>query len=187
MEGTLRQQRPREYRIWRAMKKRCRNKTELPYRDYGGRGIQVCPEWENSFEQFCRDMGKCPSDQHSIDRIDNDGNYAPCNCVWATPKQQANNRRNNRLITMRGKTQTLMQWCEELNLPYERYSNRIYVKGIDPETAFNTPRLRDFRSIEYDGKTQSLKAWAKELGIKYCTLHDRITRQGMTPSEALSK
>lgn len=84
-----------EYNIWHGMKQRCNNPNSGKFNDYGGRGIKVCKRWLNSFENFYKDMGKRPSKYHSIDRINNDGNYTPANCRWATKKQQQNNRRKS--------------------------------------------------------------------------------------------
>lgn len=83
------------YRSWRSMKARCSNRKLKSFKDYGGRGIIVCPRWNLSFEAFLLDMGERPSLQHSIDRFpDNDGNYEAGNCRWATKSQQQQNRRD---------------------------------------------------------------------------------------------
>ncbi len=83
--------RTREYRIWKGMRERCLSKTSKDYVRYGGRGINVCARWKR-FENFLKDMGRCPIGM-SLDRKNNEKNYSPKNCRWATPKQQANNRR----------------------------------------------------------------------------------------------
>jgi len=85
-----------EYKIWQAMKNRCTNKNVDSYVNYGGRGIKVCERWLNSFENFYADMGPRPGKEYSIDRINNDDNYEPNNCRWATKKEQQNNRRNSK-------------------------------------------------------------------------------------------
>jgi hypothetical protein len=90
-----------EYRIWAHMKQRCHNPKDEAFIDYGGRGITVCPRWFDSFENFLADMGHRPSAEHSIDRIDSDGLYAPDNCRWATFSEQNKNRSFNRKLTRR--------------------------------------------------------------------------------------
>jgi hypothetical protein len=82
-----------EYRIWAGMVKRCTNPRSSSYRSYGGRGIAICDRWRTSFSAFFADMGRRPSKLHSIDRINNDGNYEPGNCRWATRDVQAANKR----------------------------------------------------------------------------------------------
>ncbi len=82
-----------EYKAWKGMKTRCYNTNRKSYKDYGGRGIKVCDRWLESFENFYEDMGEKPTQKHSLDRVDNDGNYEPGNCRWATIKEQMYNRR----------------------------------------------------------------------------------------------
>lgn len=110
MEGT------RVYNIWQGMKARCEDPTHKSYPNYGGRGIVVCSRWSESFKDFYDDMSDPPTGEHTLDRLDNDGNYEPSNCRWATPTEQANNRRNSRLLTYYGRTQTLTQWAREYRI-----------------------------------------------------------------------
>lgn len=83
----------REYNIWSSLKQRCENENDKSYSRYGGRGISVCERWKDSFENFLEDMGVSPSNNHSVDRVDNNGNYEPINCKWSTPFEQVTNRR----------------------------------------------------------------------------------------------
>lgn len=102
------------YHSWSGMKARCLNPSNKRWADYGGRGIRVCERWM-SFDNFLADMGeKLPGT--SIDRIDMHGNYEPGNCRWTTPKRQARNRRDNRLMSLNGVTKTLADWAEELGI-----------------------------------------------------------------------
>lgn len=91
-----RRRQTREYVAWANMISRCENPNVDRYPAYGGRGIKVCKKWRNSFPAFLEDMGRKPSREHSIDRIDVNGNYEPGNCRWATPDVQANNKQNSR-------------------------------------------------------------------------------------------
>jgi hypothetical protein len=82
-----------EYRAWKGAKARCFNRKSPDFQAWGGRGITMCQRWKSNFSNFLSDMGRKPSPAHSLDRIDNDGDYEPGNCRWATPKQQSNNSR----------------------------------------------------------------------------------------------
>jgi hypothetical protein len=109
MSGTI------EHITWMRMKSRCYNPNYIQYADYGGRGIEVCSRWINSFVSFLSDMGEKPIG-YQLDRIDNDLSYSPENCRWATPRQQANNKRNNRLLSFNGKTLTMSQWSRRTGI-----------------------------------------------------------------------
>lgn len=103
------------YHAWQGIKSRTGNPNEPAYPHYGGRGITTCSRW-SYFVNFLADMGEPPSPEHSIDRVDTNGNYEPTNCRWATSKQQQNNRRNNRRITHLGLTLTTTQWAESAGI-----------------------------------------------------------------------
>jgi len=103
---------------------RCHNPTDNSWARYGGRGIVVCERWRESFLNFAEDMGERPP-SHSIDRIDNNGNYEPKNCRWATKKEQCNNTRSNRVLVLDGKAKTMTQWAEELGLSRETIRGRL--------------------------------------------------------------
>ena len=102
-----------EYHVWRSMLDRCSNPKLKNYHNYGGRGIVVCQLWRDSFLAFYKDMGLRPSPSHVIDRKDNDGNYEPSNCRWATRRESANNRRTNVPITINGTTKNAAEWSSE--------------------------------------------------------------------------
>jgi len=103
-----------EYISWANMKARCFNPNYKHYSNWGGRGITVCDRWLNSFENFLADIGLKPTSKHSLDRIDNDGDYFPENCKWSTRVEQQNNRRYNHLITIGCVTLTIAQWTKEM-------------------------------------------------------------------------
>ena len=128
----------KEYRSWRGMINRCCNTNMHNYPYYGGRGIRVCDRWRHSFESFLIDVGEAPSRQHSIDRIDNDGDYEPSNCRWATRKEQANNRGSLKTKFMIG-NQSLKGYCQSHQLPYKTIWNRISRLGWSIEDAISKP------------------------------------------------
>lgn len=107
-----------EYRSWSGMTARCTRPSSNRFDSYAGRGITICARWQD-FESFLADMGPSPSPEHSIERIDNDGDYEPGNCRWATAKEQARNRRDTRLVNWRGKTLCLAECAEALGVNYK--------------------------------------------------------------------
>lgn len=124
----------KEYKAWQGMIQRCTNVKCHKYSRYGGRGITVCDSWLASFENFLSDIGKVPSSSHSLDRIDNNGNYEPTNCRWATAKQQARNRQNTLMIS----GQSLIGYCEEHDINYHTVMTRIR-RGASIEKAVGIP------------------------------------------------
>lgn len=122
------------FRKWEGIKSRCYNKDDINYRLYGARGIRVCKRWRSSFADFYADVGDPPA-RHSLDRLDNDGDYSPENCKWMTDEEQQNNRRNNRNITYDGMTKTVRQWERYTGLPV---SQRLS-SGWDELSAVSTP------------------------------------------------
>lgn len=114
-----------EYTAWMRMNQRCGNENNPKYPDYGGRGIRVCDRWRDSFAAFLADMGPRPSANHSIDRIDVNGDYEPKNCRWATLKQQARNKRNTRLVEHEGQAKTLAEWAEVTGINSGTIHDRI--------------------------------------------------------------
>ena len=131
--------RTKVYGAWCKMKERCYKPNTLEFEHYGERGIIICDRWLESFENFLADMGEPPTPKHSIDRIDNDGNYEPGNCKWSTSTQQTLNYRRNLLITYRGQTKPLKMWTDELNLDYSKILQRIRTLGWSAERAFYRP------------------------------------------------
>lgn len=99
-----------EYFTWKTIRQRCTNPNHPKYKLYGGRGISLCESWTSSFDNFWRDMGPRPTPLHSVDRIDNNGNYEPANCRWADKRQQSNNTRRCIMLTFYGKTMSASEW-----------------------------------------------------------------------------
>jgi hypothetical protein len=149
-----------EWTAWRNMKMRCYNPNDIGFGNYGGRGITVCDRWMNSFESFISDMGRKPSRGHSLDRIDNNGNYEPANCRWATRTEQGCNQRTNRLITIDGETHTLSEWARVRNISKEMLHGRL--NRMSAERALTMPTVKQSPQIERPceecGRVYSVKA-----------------------------
>lgn len=127
-----------EYMTWTSMIKRCTNPNNKSYHRYGGRSITVCDRWLKSFENFYADMGPRPTDQHSIDRRENDGNYEPSNCYWSTKEEQVNNRETNRIVYYKDKKYTIAQLSKECGIDYETLRHRLD-RGWSVERSVETP------------------------------------------------
>lgn len=167
------------------MRDRCENPNSTPWQYYGGRGITICPQWKK-FETFLEDMGPCPSDKHTIDRLDNDGNYEPGNCQWQTTMKQARNKSNNRWLTVNGRRMVIADWAQETGLTAQTIRKRLE-RGLSDEQAVSTVRERSPRStltaelvrelrVEYEvgaaaraalGKRNGITATLAALGKKY--------------------
>lgn len=137
------------HQCWRDMRQRCNNPNNHRYYTHGARGIKVCKEWEDSYENFVTDMGHKP-DGYTIDRIDNNQGYSKENCKWATPKEQAQNRRTNINISYKGKTLNLQQWSEIVGLTFASFSKRVKKWGV--ERAIETPVFENFRRFKDGSK-----------------------------------
>ena len=143
----------RLHRVWSHMIERCHNPNNRAYQRYGGRGIKVCDEWRNDFQAFCkwaRENGYDPCierNECTIDRIDNSEGYSPSNCQWVSMKEQARNRRNNRVLTYRGKTMVLTDWAKLKGIPKSTLSKRLDM-GWSVKDALTKP-IQKHKSSRY--------------------------------------
>ena len=127
----------REYRAWYQMKIRCYNPNHKRYHRYGGRGIKVCYSWLSSFENFFEDMGMCP-DNRSLERKNNNSNYSPKNCIWATIKQQNRNKNNNNILEFNSIKMTMSEWTEKMGFKKGLIGSRLKL-GWTVEKVLTTP------------------------------------------------
>jgi len=164
-----------EYKSWDAMKRRCLYPKCTGYSDYGGRGIKISNSWRNSFENFFADMGLKPSPAHSLDRIDNNGDYQADNCRWATREQQDNNKRNNRLITIGCVTLNLKQWTTEMGFGGSNVILERLKLGWSEKDAVLSP-VRTDRLIKIDSKTYTIPEWTTEMGFGKTVINKRLKR-----------
>lgn len=171
-----------EFSTWTDIQTRCHNENSASYPDYGGRGISVCERWRSSFNLFFADMGSRPSPKHSIDRIDNNGDYAPGNCRWATALEQVRNRRNSAKVTVRGITKPLVEWCEEYGCtPAAAYARRA--QGLKGEAIFRST----IQTLEFRGVVDTISGWSRRTGIKASTLTMRVNKYGWPVEKTLTK
>lgn len=170
------------YKTWASMIQRCTNERMPQYPDYGGRGIMVCERWLSSFENFLSDMGTRPRGM-TIDRRDNDGDYEPGNCRWATRSTQQRNTRATVMITAWGVTKSLAEWIDGRPFTRTCVMHRLKNLGWPPEKALTEPsdrransqtkmnfaRARELRSMRKDGATY--REIASHFGIGMTTVH----------------
>lgn len=126
------------YMTWSSMRRRCNNRNAQNYYLYGDRGIKVCERWD-SYENFKEDMGERPSKEHSLDRIDHEGNYGPDNCRWATRLEQSRNKRNNHFLEFEGTTKTLSEWATIYGLSVQTLFSRLTKYKWSVAQALTTP------------------------------------------------
>lgn len=166
---------------WASMLKRCRDPKSDHFKNYGGRGIKVCKRWE-SFDKFLKDVGPRPSMHHTLDRIDNDGDYKKSNVRWTTRSRQQVNRRNVKMYELHGESLSITDWSRRHHLNPVTVQGRM-LRGASLEQAlvplgqYKSPlpskRVR-YVFLEYEGRKQALVDWAKELGIPDQTLRNRL-------------
>ncbi len=171
-----------EYASWRSMINRCLDPKNEKYPDYGARGISVCDRWlekNNGFKNFFVDMGSRPNKNRTLDRIDNDGNYEPSNCRWATKRVQSRNKRNNVWYDHSGRKKVLKDWAK-----YFKVNSSSLYEMLQRGKTFN--EVYDYyitekpkKLIKYKGMKMNLSGWARFFGVCGSTLSERI-RKGQT-------
>lgn len=144
-----------EYRSWQAILQRCLNPKSKDFKRYGGRGITVCERWGagtdnlTGFENFLADMGRKPTQQHTLDRYPNvNGNYEPGNCRWATPKEQANNRRNTVWVQVGDEMQPLSKALAHVPNGRQRWGQWVQRKGLSAQEAYERVVERAARGVK---------------------------------------
>lgn len=178
--------RSRLYIIWTDMLDRCRNSKFPSWKYYGGRGIQVCDEWASSYEAFKEwALSHGYREDLTIDRIDNDGNYTPENCRWATAGQQAKNKRSNKTYTVGGKTMIKADWARSIGAATSHTIESRLRRGWDLERACTTPSKERERFIEIDGVTKNITGWAKDIGISIPSLYQWMRNHGEDLEDAI--
>lgn len=181
-----------EYRAWQNMKQRCYNSNNSDTHRYKERGITVCASWRDSYYDFLADMGRRPGPHYSIDRIDNDGNYEPGNCRWATSTVQKNNSSNvleARKFEHNGKNLTLAEWSKETGISKKTLNSRTN-RGWPVEKVLTTPPGKTYgptpTRYSCGGKSLTVLEWAEELGVKPSTIDTRLQR-GWSIEKTFSK
>lgn len=164
------------------MKDRCYNPRSQRYDRYGARGIRVCERWRRSFVKFYEDLGPRPSPAHSLERLDNDGNYEPSNVMWALRDRQNNNKSTSRFIEFRGERLTLTQWANRLGIGTKTIEHRINI-GWPIELALSLPVSRNQRVIltarnhllDFNGESLTIAEWSRRTGLSANIIAKRVS------------
>lgn len=170
----------RLYGIYNGIKRRCYNKREPRYKDYGQRGIRMCEEWRNvvnGFDNFVEwSLSHGYSEELTIERKDVNGDYGPENCEWVTRRDQAKNKRDTIWVDYKGEHIRLLELCQKEGVTYDTVHDRIFKRGWTVEKAIKSPSERE----------NSLMSKCRERGVNYATVRDRIVKLGWTEEQALS-
>ncbi len=181
------------YSVWSGMVQRCHNAKSESYKNYGGRGIFVCNEWREDFALF-HEWANANGYKNSlqIDRIDNNNGYEAKNCRFVTPKENSNNRRNNRIICFNGESKTITQWAELHEMNVSVVKERFYQLNWDFRKALTTP-VRDENGhmtrlviLTLNGVSKPISHWSKILNIGAETIRRRIFNYGWSHEKALT-
>lgn len=177
----------RVYNVWKGMMSRCYNSSNTRFKHYGGRGIEVCADWQDVEKFYDWSLKNGYQETLTIERIDVNGNYEPLNCKWATWKEQANNKTNSKTIEFKGLVKTLTQWSESTGIPYNTLVSRINY-GIEPPMLFEKEDFvrKDNTLITYNNKTKTMTDWSEITGIKLGTISERY-RRGVKPPQLFYK
>ena len=178
--------RSRLYNIWCGMRSRCYNSNNPDYKNYGGRGITICKEWDEYLCFYNWAISNGYDDHLSIDRVDVNGNYEPNNCRWADDVTQGNNRTNNRKVRIGNIERTISEWASITNNTSKSISARIDVCGWSQKDAVVTPPNQNEHRVSYNGETHSLVEWAEITGINYQTLRSRLNLYGWSFEKAIN-
>lgn len=188
---TKRGWKSRTYLAWGGLIGRCTNPRNPKYPRYGARGITVCERWRSDFVNFLADMGECPP-ALTIDRINNDGNYEPGNCRWATRKEQQNNRSACHYLTLNGETLTVTEWTVRLGICHNTILDRIEkdwpIERVLSSRRFNGTNARvGRRALTVGGETKSMSEWGRDTGLGLQTISNRINRRGWSAERAVTE
>jgi DNA-binding CsgD family transcriptional regulator len=174
-----------EFSCWHGMKSRCLNKNSKNYHRYGGRGITICERWLNSFENFYEDMGPKPSPNHSIDRKNNNGNYEPSNCRWATAKEQLDNREITVRTKLNGELLTVSEISDILKMNRHTVYNRIKNDTDLTAPVKQHPSYGTILKYPFNAGMYSVPQIASMTGLKDYNIRHHMAK-GMTAQQAVS-